>query len=201
MAQACAVCAAALVIHLIRTRPTSNQPVDSAQQSPEAAWARRAVQRAAPAPGNQLLQSLMLALPGLPDAPQLRSMASLLIGAYAQWLADTVRAGGPAELVSGSMRLLLSGARRITQVSDARSLLCCVPWPPAGRWRAAMADGLAAQQLADTVRAGGRARLAPASIRLLVSQARQRASKHLPAGRWCAAQTLPAQLGLVAQRG
>ena len=86
------------------------------------------MQRAAPAPGHQLLQSLFLALPGLPDVPQLRYMAALLIGAYASWLSETVRAGGPTELIAGSMRLLLSGERECQVLCLTRR--SCATWRP-----------------------------------------------------------------------
>ena len=56
-----------------------------------------------------MLQSLILALPGLPDAPLLRTTTALLLGAYAPWVADSVRGGAPPELITGSMRLLLAG--------------------------------------------------------------------------------------------
>ena len=84
--------------------------------------ARRAVQRAAPPPSSQLLQSLFLGLPGLPDVPQLRYTACLLVGAYASWLGEAARAGGPPQLVAGSLRLLLAGASPPVSFRRARVL-------------------------------------------------------------------------------
>ena len=83
---------------------------------------RRAVQRAAPPPGNQLLQSLFLGLPGLPDVPQLRYQACLLVGSYAAWLGEAVREGGPPQLVAGSMRLLLAGASPLVRLVQHQTL-------------------------------------------------------------------------------
>ena len=70
----------------------------------------RSISRASPKPGDPLMLQLFSSLVQLPAVPQLQYTASLLLGAYSKWLADSVNAGCPAELVAGLVsRLLLPG--------------------------------------------------------------------------------------------
>jgi transportin-3 len=70
----------------------------------------RSVHMSAPPPGDVLLLSLFGALATLPAAPKLQYTASLTIGAYADWLAESVaRMEGPSgfQLLSSLMSFLI----------------------------------------------------------------------------------------------
>ena len=70
----------------------------------------RCVYREAPPPGNALLLQLFAALPTLPAPPKLQYTAALTVGAYADWLADTVGAApGGAQLLNSLLEMLVKG--------------------------------------------------------------------------------------------
>ncbi|KAK9827594.1 hypothetical protein WJX81_001986 [Elliptochloris bilobata] len=66
----------------------------------------RAIHRTAPPVDNALLLGLFGGLRGLPEAPILRYTAAMMVSAYAQWLARSLRAGAATALLPDLLQLL-----------------------------------------------------------------------------------------------